>query len=285
MVRCARLCLAIGLTFAGCQQVKLDAKSMLAAPQMGRDSVVLDLFFVRLPHGDERLGDSLWRQIDEQAISADVRQRLWQHGFRAGVCGLHPPAELDLLLTEPTAAIPPEEQSVTQFAIEPLVLRRHLQAPAAQRSEIITSGIYDSLPLLEAGPGGEVSGQTYRKAQGVLVLTPYPEADGRVRLVVRPELQHGEPRRQFLQREGHLVLDSGRPRKIFEDLAMETHLAAGQMLLIGSLAGRRGSPGHYFFTEPTSEGLNQKLLIVRLSQTRLDPALGAALEIPDHAAP
>jgi hypothetical protein len=42
------------------------------------------------------------------------------------------------------------------------------------------------------------------------------------------------------------------------------------MLILGSLPSRSGSLGHHFFTKENNGRLEQKLLIVRLSQTQHD---------------
>jgi hypothetical protein len=275
----------IGLLLAvlagGCQQVRLDAAPLLSEPRMGRSSVVLDLFFVRLPLGDERINKAIWPEVDEQPFPATLQRRLAEHGFRAGVCATHPPAELERLLNEQPGAAPPDlgETVVTDLVVEPFVKRRHLQIPAGDRAEIIASATYDALPLLEIGADGQVSGQTFRQAEGVFSVFAYPEADGRVRLRLRPELQHGQPRQQFSQRDHHLVLEPGRPRKLFEDLVMEARLAPGEMLLVTTRPQQPGSVGHYFFTESAADGLNQKLLVIRLSQTQHDSALGHVLDL------
>jgi hypothetical protein len=102
-----------------------------------------------------------------------------------------------------------------------------------------------------------------------LSLKSFPQPDGRVRLDLLPELHHGEPKVGYARNnQGIIVLEPGRAKKIFEQLALSATLSPGEMLLISSLPARPGSLGHYFFTEQTSGALEQKLLLIRLAQTQ-----------------
>src|SRR3989337_2061088 len=50
--------------------------SPLASPRMSPDSVVLDIFFVRFPLGDEEANGPLWDEIDEQHFPTELRREL-----------------------------------------------------------------------------------------------------------------------------------------------------------------------------------------------------------------
>jgi hypothetical protein len=64
-------------------------------------------------------------------------------------------------------------------------------------------------------------------------------------------------------------LETSRPKRTFDDMTVLTDFAPGTMLIMGSLPNHPGSVGHYFFTEGESQK-EQKLLIIRLSQTQHD---------------
>ena len=146
---------------------------------------------------------------------------------------------------------------------------RHLQMRAGRRNEIITSGIYESLPVL-VSEAGDLRGQTYSQAQGILAASAFPLADGRVRLDLVPELHHDQPRPRFVGDQAMMRLDTARPKHVFDELAISTTLAPGAMMILTTLADRPGSLGHYFFTDGEDNHLQQKLLLVRLSQTQHD---------------
>jgi hypothetical protein len=83
-----------------------------------------------------------------------------------------------------------------------------------------------------------------------------------------PELHHDQPRRRWdVGDQGVLTLESDKPREVFDDMTISADLAPGAMVILSSLPNRPGSLGHYFLTQNNGQ-LEQRLLIVRLSQTQ-----------------
>ncbi len=276
------------LLLVGCKAAtKPQGKSPLVPARMSADSVVLELFFVRFPLGDAEVNGPLWEEIDEQHFAAERRQALARNGFRIGLISGQMPVALARLL-ELTDKPLPDDQINQPRAVdldhEPTVMRRHLQIRPDRRGEIVASGTYDELPLLTC-ESGALSGRTYTKAQGLLAVKVTAQPDGRVRLDLTPELHHGSPRHRWVGKQGMLRLDAGRKRRVLDDLALSATLSPGNMLVLASLPDRPGSIGHYFFTEDKSGQLQQKLLVVRVSQTQhdsmFDPNEPLALEEPE----
>ena len=245
--------------------------------QMSADSVALELFFVRCPFGDANVNDKLWQEIDEQHLSPDLRKRLARNGFRVGLVGGQIPAELSKLLElsgKPDEAKDKNNDKdepgskVDEQSTEPRVVRRHLQLRAGHRSEIIASSVYPHLPVL-VWELGQVSGRTFDDAQAIIAAKAFPQPDGRIRLELVPELHHDQATQHWVGNQGVLRLEASRPKKIFDDLTVAAELSPGGMLVLSSLPNRQGSLGHHFFTENNGH-LEQKLLIVRLSQTQHD---------------
>jgi hypothetical protein len=267
--------LAAVTTICGCTPTLSKGKLSLAPAQMSPDSVGLELFFVRCPFGDPDVNTKLWQEIDEQHLPADLRERLARNGFRAGVVSGQVPVELSKLLelsdkppSGPASGSDSSGAKVNEQSSEPLVVRRHLQLRAAQRSEIIASSIYPHLPVL-VWESGQVSGRTYDDAQGIFAAKSFPQPDGRVRLQLVPELHHDQAKERWVGSQGVFRLETNRPKKVFEDLTLTADLSPGAMLVLTSLPNRQGSLGHHFFTENNGR-LEQKLLVIRLSQTQHD---------------
>jgi hypothetical protein len=261
------------LAIAGCNTPlgQQKAKSPLAPAQMSSDSVPLDMFFVRFPFGDPTVNEKLWEQIDEQQLSPGLRERLTRNGFRAGLLSGSIPIELSKLMELSDKPAPGDEitnAKVEEMEAKPRVMRRHLQLRAGKETVILASEVYPQLPVLMC-ESGQLCGQTYDQAQGVFVLKSHPQPDGRVRLELLPELQYGQQRQRWVGNQGVLRLDTSRPKRTFDDMAITADLAPGAMLVLSSLPSRPGSLGHNFFTENDGK-LEQKLLIVRLSQTQHD---------------
>jgi hypothetical protein len=93
-------------------------------------------------------------------------------------------------------------------------------------------------------------------------------------LHITPELQYGQSRQQWVSEDGRLIPQQGKPKRMFERLAFDATLASGQMLVLTSWPQHTGTLGHYLFTEspnfaePQDGQLQQKLLVVRLAQSR-----------------
>lgn len=257
------------LALAGCTGPLKKGGAMLKPPQMSPDAVVLDVFFVRFPFGDEEVNEQLWQEVDEQHFPAEVRKRLAQNGFRVGLVGGQIPISLSKLLElkdKPAPTGGPGEIALADLGAEPRVERRHMPLRAGVRGQIVASEVYGQLPVLISAPG-ELCGQTYSQAQGMLAVTARPLSDGQVRLEVVPELDHDQPRQRWVGDQGMLRLDMSRPKRVFDDLGISGTLPPGAMLLISSLPSRPGSLGHHFFTA-NKDHPEQKLLVIRLAQTQ-----------------
>ena len=264
----------VAVALAGCQPLKPPgaAKSPLLPARMSPESVALDLFFVRCPFDDAKLNSALWTDVDEQPFPTESRLAWMRNGFRVGIVAAEIPAAIaQLMETKDTSTPSPGKDLEQQVDLlsESRVVKRHLQIRSGQRSEIITSGVYDELPLLLCEPG-QVGGQTYHKAQAFLVVKTANQHDGRVRVELTPELHFGENRQRWTAEQGVFRLEAGQSRCVFDKMAVAATLAPGQMMVMASLATRPGSLGHYFFTDKQAGPLEQKLLIVRLAQTQRD---------------
>jgi hypothetical protein len=259
---------------AGCTPLgpPATAKSPLLPVRMSPESVALDLFFVRCPFNDAKLNRTLWANVDEQPFPAELRMAWMRNGFRVGIVANEIPAAIAELmeLNDTSAPVPGKglEQQVDLLS-QSRVAKRHLQIRPSGRSEIITSGVYDELPLLVCEPG-QIGGQTYSKAQALFSVRTSNERDGRVGIELTPEIHYGENRQRWAAEPGIFRLEAGQSRCGFERMAISATLSPGQMLVMTSLANRPGSLGHYFFTDRQSGSLEQKLLIIRLAQTQHD---------------
>lgn len=264
----------------GCRPIAADVKgrSPLRPAALSQDSLVLDIFFIRVPCGEEQVDGELWKEIDEQSFTPESRQRLFENGFRVGRVGGRIPAELSRLLElgkKPVTSGEPNQLVLEDIEKGPRVTGRHLQIKPCQRSEIIASDVYNELPLITKDGSDNIGGKFLKQAQAMLALRADLESDGRVSLCITPEVHHGQPGKRWVSgSQGVLQLNSGRGREVFDTLSSRVTLAPGEMFVAGGLPDRSGSLGHYFFTEEHAGKLEQKLLVIRLSQTQHDDLFG-----------
>jgi hypothetical protein len=248
----------------------LEPRSILAKATPADDTINLEIYFAKTVLNDPALNQSLWTQVDEQRIDADLRKRLAHDGIRVGVLGPQAPPELARLLALTDQPIEkPTDGTPLEVDTEPAVTLRRLQARAGRRNEIMSSNTYDELPLIRRS-GEQLVGKTFRGADGRFALRGFSDAGGMVRLELVPELHHGEQQPRWVGTDGVLRLEAGKPREVFQELAVSVTLAPGEMLLMTTMPEKSGTLGHYFFTQPTSAQPAQKLLVLRPTQAASD---------------
>ena len=278
-MRFAIVCLAVaGLTGCGTWRQSAPIEHSLLRPaEAVSDGVQLEVISVRVPYGDESFNGELWSGIDEQQLAPNVRRELSKNGLRAGIVSGPMPSALAQLLN---AAENPASVSEAAASLEeaPVVSRQRMQLHSGWRGQIFASNTYPELPLLTCEEG-RVCGHSYLQAQCVLNTRVASQGDRQAKLQFTPELQYGEQRKQWvsedvasvsqaLNRDGVFRPQSGKPKQVFQKLAFEITLAPEQMLLLTTLPDRSGSLGHYFFTEQQADRVQQRLLIIRLADSR-----------------
>jgi len=259
---------------SGCRwgpQSAPQGESLLKPVELAEDGVQLEIISVRFSPHDDALNGSMWNEIDEQQLSMPVRRALAENGFRAGIVSGQLPSALGKLVTEADKKPATMTEAAARLEQTSPVSRQQMQLHSGWRGEIIASNIYPEVPLFTSEQG-TISGHTYHQAQGILAAKAKALGDRRVTLHLVPELHYGQEQQTWVSEDGRLLPQSGKPKHVFEHLAVDATLAAEQMLVLTTLPDRPGTLGHYFFTEPQAgadEG-RQKLIVIRLAQTRYD---------------
>lgn len=268
------ICLLLVACASGCSPINLPRRPgsfLLTQPRMASDSVVLDVFVVRFPFGDPEINGPAWRVIDEQHPPIEYRRRFLANGFRAGVLAGQLPTELSQLLGVGGNNRLPGEMSrlsAEELVKGPTVLRGHFQLRAGTEKELVVNQDEGDMPVTIRDEAGNPSDQTYCRPEFQLAVRANLVNDGRVRLELVPQILHGNySQRWSADDQGVLQLDPGRDKRSFDEMKIEAVLSTGQMLVLSTLPSCPGSLGHHFFSEPSG---NQKLILIRLSQTQHD---------------
>jgi hypothetical protein len=267
--------LLVLLPLAGCAAVPARHTTLLAPAQKPPQSIGLEIFTLRYPPDDVSLTHDLWEQVDEQQLPPHTRRLLAANGLRAGLVGAQIPEPLARAMNLPER--PPDDPESTQLvdlSQQPRLARRLLQIRSGQHGRIITTGEisrHAELALLVCNAEGEVAGRTYRQVMGLLELEVHGLGDGRARLELTPQIEHGEPQRTVVARQGVLQYEFGPARQVFDELRLAAVLAPGQSLLVAPLPDRPGTLGNRLFGEFVSGREEQKLVLVRLLQPQADP--------------
>lgn len=271
--RLFQIALCLGLPwFASCGPAfqLVNNNSPVKEARLPPGAVVLDIYSIRFPFGDEEINGSLWREIDELQLPPEVRRELACNGFRVGLVGGQIPETLSRLMELKDKRSPNSEANTVNLSdmeAESRVMWSHQQLSAGKQGKIAVSQEYESLTLLWS-ESGEVGGRSYAKAQGILTVRSTPLPDGRVRLEIVPELEHGEYHRQRGGSQGRWEMWMAKDRRKFDSMTVSATLNPGEMIVLSGLPALRGSLGDHFFTGDTSGVLEQRLLVIRLSQTQ-----------------
>jgi hypothetical protein len=229
---------------------------------------VIELAFVRLPASDQAAHDAIWNEADEQHFAPEMRRELAANGLRVGILGQQLPTELRAALD---AAASQREERVEDTDTNDTQTdrsQRRLSCRTGRRAKIVVSKTHPSLAFLTQEDGA-VRGNVLENAQCLLALKPYPQGDGRVRLDVTPEIEHGELKTRFVGQEGTMMHRVGRERVVLDRLRMVANLAAGQVLVISTTPDIKGL-GEHFFSETAGGQVERTLLLVRVAQTQWD---------------
>jgi hypothetical protein len=247
-----------------------DGHTLLKPAQPSRDSVRMEILWARFPANDPALNDEAWQDIDETQLDPAVHRELAKNGLRVGVINGKLPDAISRALKQGES--PPDETPMAatgetkQLLADPIVRGRVRQMPRNQRYEISASEVYATLPLLIHGPQW-LSCRTFEQAQAIYTMRVDPQPDQTTMVELTPELHYGAPRVKFTGGEDGLMYQAPtRERQVFDTLRMNVKLAPGDMLVAMSLPDAGSRLGHYFHTVDSSDGPQQKLILIRLAE-------------------
>lgn len=275
----------LGFTTGCMTHLTLPTKSPLTTPALAKNSVILDVLFVRFSPNDAEMTETVWEEIDELHFSPELRRRLESNGFRAGIISgpmpilLERRLQLSTNLTTTDAANAESEPKPIDPEHRPTAKQRQLRIGAGRRANILVLGERERRPelsVLMRTDDGRVEGRTYEQVQGLFATRAFPQGDGGVRLEMTPELEHGKPQKRFVPGDGMFQIEFGPPHEVLDQLRCSAQLAPGQMLVVTARPQRPGSLGHQFFTDVEAETQVQKMLLVRLAHSEYDDRFSAS---------
>jgi len=268
------ICLVAALlATGGCAPLPSVANKPNTLPpsRLAPDSVVIDLAFVQLPAADVVSYEAVWNAADEQTLTADLRRRLATNGLRIGLFGQQLPTQVRQLLDAPKNVLANvADGSTTDLEIGGSQQRLPLRA--GHRSIVKVSRSHPSLSVL-LSEDGNVRGHQLSEARCIFALKAYPQGDGRVRLSIVPEIEHGESKTRWAASDGIMVPQTGQERLVLDRLRMEALLNPGQWLVLSATSEIKGL-GEYYFAQLTGGVVERRLLLIRLAQTQHDDLFG-----------
>ena len=218
----------------------------------GPNGLFMDVIHLERPFGDKELNRDLWATADEEQLEIAVRMKLEQHGFRVAVLGRPLPPILKTLFSE-------EELGAMNG--------EHLQIQSGIPNQIQTGGVQPSWPSDVDGSEGDKA-SAYTNAVGMLRVIPRITSDGFVDLVMTPEIQHGDARREYVPSLGtggplDWSIHFGRQSRLFEDLTFTLRLRPGQYAMVGCLPANRENLGARYFTRAKDGQTFQRVVLIQ----------------------
>lgn len=271
------LCLWGGV-HAGCAKWTALSKTdlILPSPTMSPDSVTVEIATLGLPVADGR-AVNYWEEVDEQILPLETRQQLAHFGIRLGIISGQLPKELRQKIDKASASQKNVGDEESLVGDSQRVSQKRVQNRAGHRSKIVIGESREQMIVLLPADNG-LRGETYQQAQCLFSLKCFPQGDGRVKLELTPEIEHGAVRQRVIgqAQDGSFRLDAGKDRAVFDQIRVAPLLTAGQTLVVSSTPETKGL-GRQFFSETSSGSREERVLLIRLAQTQVDD-----LFLPDN---
>ncbi|MFI4874287.1 MAG: hypothetical protein ACIALR_03085 [Blastopirellula sp. JB062] len=262
---------------AGCalwQNEPTAEPSTLPKSDIADDTVVLETTKVRIPNTHQEAIAKMWLEVDEQFMPTANRQKLYDNGIRIGLINYHLPQTVRELLKSDAgkAGLNGQASFLVKDGEVPIAEQRRFRK--GKRGELVATDVMSELTCF-VKQGESVTGETYYQAQCRFAILTYPQGDGRVLVELTPEIQHGQPQRDFSSRGDGVFEIAHRPRsEALDDLRMKAIMSPGETLILGATDELKGA-GKAFFSR--SDGRRQVLLI-RLTASQTDNLFTAEVE-------
>lgn len=237
---------------------------------MQRDTIVLELAFVRLSTLQEKQLVEVWSKMDEQCLPIEVRRRLEANGVRAGVANAGLPTRvLDWVAeSERRLAEDPLEQAGVASDVD-LHFRRLTLRPHQPKEVIVKTRREE--PLIVLHQTERLRGRTYENPELQLELSGSMSVTGRVDLRLTPIISHGEASKRVVSQRSAMRFEYQHAREVFQDLVMPLALSTDQLMMITASPVPKGLGEALFTTIGPDQQPQRVVMLVRVVSTPGDP--------------
>ncbi|MHC2069336.1 hypothetical protein ACYFX5_17825 [Bremerella sp. T1] len=242
--------------------------SELPKRRQAEDSVSLEMARISLSMDDEIAMIDVWKEIDEQAIPLDKRRELAANGFRVGVIDFHVPAPLRSIMKAEQGELDSVNSDMIRVTGEDKVAINHRRFPRGKRGEYVMVPLRPEVSLLETVDGA-LRGETYHDAECKLAIKMFPQNDGRVQVMVTPEIHHGEAKQRVEGSQGMLRVETRREVKVLEQVAFSAMVEPGQTVMLSGTTESKGL-GKTFFERESGGSSRRQVLMIRVSGSQFD---------------
>lgn len=245
---------------------------ILSPPKLSPDTVVLEAVLIRFPEEQAAALGDVWRFADESVVDLPTRRRLHANGVQCGVLVGEMPQVVRARLKELNAPDPGNSLERLGLAAEVSSDTQRLNCHAGRRKELsLRPGLSDSMTIMHTRDG-IIQGNTYVQPRMLMDLRATPLGDGRAKLKLIPEIQHGDPQEVVLTSPNLIAqrTEVRRRQQVWEYLTMEATIAPGQFFLCTLTDPPRGLGQAMFSTRTSEQTTERVLLVIRLISSQLD---------------
>ena len=252
------------LAICGCESFRQpqDAYQPPTLPnsRIAHDAVGLEIGIAQLDTNQTEAIGRVWRSLDQQELSLEARQQLDKHGLKAAVMSQRPPSDFESLVNPRQVVLEELDGFQKQLylrgklkASERMLVHDRISNRQGQSHSIPTSQLHPSLSWVIETPATRDRQQasvekSAKNVRGVFVIRTYPQGDGSVRVVVQPQIHHGDVTQQYGATAHGFEFKQRQTVHAAESLEFDVSLRSGETLVIGPTA-EVTRLGHLFFGE------------------------------------
>jgi len=275
----------------GCAELEQPAKKSSLTFPKGRltsDTVGLEVAVAQLDSLQSETFETFWKMLDQQELPLELRKRLDQNGLRAAVMAVHPPALLNQLVDpkpiDPSLLDDFQKQLHAENLLRPqarMLTHQRISNREGQSHQVPTSDAQGEISWIIKS-GEERSAGFGKQVRGVMSVTTYPQGDGSVRLMIRPEIHHGDSRPRIGVGQGSFLVESSQYETPVDELKFEVTLRPGESLVVAPTTDV-AELGRILFgnsrvrqdESDTNRPIpTHRILMVRVVQTQMDDLFG-----------
>ena len=257
-------CCALLLVICGCEPFRQSQNTYqpptLLGSRLAPDAVGLEIGIAQVDTGQKEAIKRFWRDLDQQELPLETRQKLDKHGLRAAVMSQQPPSDFGALVNPRDIVLEELDGFQKQLylqghlkATERMLVHNQVSTRKGKPHPIATSLVHPSLSWTVETPATLDSQASQTKesdndVRGVLAIRTYPQGDGSVNVTVEPQVHHGNVTQRYGATPNGFQFDEQQTVSVLEPLEFDVSLRPGETLVIGPTA-EVTQLGHLFFGE------------------------------------
>ncbi len=236
----------------------------LAPNRMAPDAVALEIGIAQLDTSQAEILKQYWHSLDQQELPLATRQQLDRHGLKVGIMSTRPPATFSKLVNPREIVIDELDAFQRQLylgghlsATSRMLAHNRISNRKGQPHPIVTSPEHPTYRWAIQDAGGAIA-ETSTNVRGIFSIRTYPQGDGSVRIVVQPQVHHGELEKRYGATANGFKFEKQQAVAMLEQLEFEVPLRSGETLVIGPTADI-DQLGRLFFGDSNESEKNELL--------------------------